>query len=222
MIAIEQVLLSDEVVTEQFVCDLEKCKGGCCVDGDCGAPLTEDEAKTIAEIYPSIKSHLDPAYIKEIEKQGTHTMDDEYGYVTPTVNGGICVYGITDELGIVKCGIEKAWREGATTFRKPISCHLYPIRIKQMDGYEAVNYEPRPQLCSPAWKVCAMSSARYPCRRAPSGSRPTSTPCGFSVPGLQGILTVTEPHYLYGDVRVRPFATARYGVETALAAKKFE
>jgi len=153
MIAIEQVLLSDEVVTEQFVCDLEKCKGGCCVDGDCGAPLTEDEAKTIAEIYPSIKSHLDPAYIKEIEKQGTHTMDDEYGYVTPTVNGGICVYGITDELGIVKCGIEKAWREGATTFRKPISCHLYPIRIKQMDGYEAVNYEPRPQLCSPACKL---------------------------------------------------------------------
>lgn len=153
MIAIEQVLLSDEVVTEQFVCDLEKCKGGCCVDGDCGAPLTEDEAKTIAEIYPSIKSHLDPVYIKEIEKQGTHTMDDEYGYVTPTVNGGICVYGITDELGIVKCGIEKAWREGATTFRKPISCHLYPIRIKQMDGYEAVNYEPRPQLCSPACKL---------------------------------------------------------------------
>jgi hypothetical protein len=80
-------------------------------------------------------------------------MDDEYGYVTPTVNGGICVYGYTDELGIVKCGIEKAWKAGATDFRKPISCHLYPIRIKDMPGYELVNYEPRRTLCRPACKL---------------------------------------------------------------------
>src|SRR5213595_2194770 len=102
MIAIDNVLLSDEVVEEHFVCDLTKCKGGCCVDGDCGAPLTEEETKIIARIYPKIKSNLHPGYIKEIEKQGTHTTDPEYGYVTPTVNGGICVYGYTDELGVVK------------------------------------------------------------------------------------------------------------------------
>jgi hypothetical protein len=152
MIAIDNVLLSDEVVEEQFVCDLSKCKGGCCVDGDCGAPLTEEESKTIAKIYPKIKSYLTPEYIPEIERQGTHTMDDQYGYVTPTVNGGICVYGYTDELGTVKCGIEKAWKDGKIKFRKPISCHLFPIRITQYPGYEAVNYEPRPTLCKPACK----------------------------------------------------------------------
>lgn len=153
MIAIDNVLLSDEVVEEHFVCDLNKCKGGCCVDGDCGAPLTEEETKIIARIYPKIKSYLLPEYIAEIEKQGTHTTDDQYGYVTPTVNGGICVYGYTDELGIVKCGIEKAWKEGKVKFRKPISCHLYPIRIISHPGYEAVNYEPRPSLCKPACKL---------------------------------------------------------------------
>ncbi len=153
MIAIGDVLLSDEIVQEQFVCDLNKCKGGCCVDGDCGAPLTAEEANTIAAIYPKLKPYLNEAYLPEIERQGTHTIDDEYGYVTPSVNGGICVYGITDELGIVKCGIEKAWRAGAVEFRKPISCHLYPIRVKEMPGYDALNYEPRKSLCKPACKL---------------------------------------------------------------------
>lgn len=153
MIAIDGVLLSDEIIEEQFVCDLEKCKGGCCVDGDCGAPLTKEETKIIKQIYPQIKNYLVPEYIDEIERQGTHTTDSEYGYVTPTVNGGICVYGYTDELGIVKCGIEKAWKEGKIDFRKPISCHLYPIRIISHPGYEAVNYEPRETLCKPACKL---------------------------------------------------------------------
>ncbi len=153
MIAIENVLLSDQIVEEHFVCDLEKCKGGCCVDGDCGAPLTEEETKIIATLYPKFKSYLVPEYIAEIEKQGTHTIDNEYGYVTPTVDGGICAYGYTDELGIVKCGIEKAWKDGVIDFKKPISCHLYPIRVISNDGYEAVNYEPRKTLCKPACKL---------------------------------------------------------------------
>lgn len=153
MIAIENVLLSDDVVEAQFVCDLNACKGGCCVDGDCGAPLTEEETKIIAEIYPVIKPYLAPEYIAEVEKHGTHVIDDEYGFVTPTVNGGICTYAYTDELGIVKCAIEKAWKEGKIDFQKPISCHLYPIRIKDMGEYEAVNYEPRKKLCRPACKL---------------------------------------------------------------------
>ena len=152
MIAIGNVLLSDEIIEENFVCDLDKCKGGCCVDGDCGAPLTEEEALLIAELYPIIKPHLDPAYLPEIARQGTHTTDDEHGLVTPTVNGGICVYGYTDDWGVVKCGIEKAWNEGDIAFRKPISCHLYPIRIKEDPEYELVNYEPRQQMCKPACK----------------------------------------------------------------------
>jgi hypothetical protein len=153
MIAIDNVLLSDEIVQEHFVCDLGKCKGGCCVDGDCGAPLTKDETKILKSIYPKIKPYLSSEYIPEIEKQGTHTTDSEYGYVTPTINGGICAYGYTDEAGIVKCGIEKAYKAGAIDFQKPISCHLYPIRILKKRGYEAVNYEPRPSLCSPACKL---------------------------------------------------------------------
>ncbi|RYE25344.1 MAG: DUF3109 family protein [Sphingobacteriales bacterium] len=153
MIAIDHVLLSDEVVEEQFVCDLNACKGGCCVDGDCGAPLTEDETKIIADIYPIVKPYLSQQYIDEIARQGTHTMDDEFGYVTPTVDGGICVYAYTDEVGIVKCAIEKAWKEGKVEFQKPISCHLFPIRITSHPGYEAVNYEPRKKLCKPACKL---------------------------------------------------------------------
>ncbi len=153
MIAIDHVLLSDEIVEEEFVCDLNSCKGGCCVDGDCGAPLTEAETEILAKIYPKVKAYLPEAYVAEIERQGTHVMDDEYGYVTPTVNGGICVYAYTDDAGIVKCGIEKAWNEGVIDFRKPISCHLYPIRVKERDGYELVNYAPRKRLCKPACKL---------------------------------------------------------------------
>jgi len=150
MIAIDNVLLSDELIQEHFVCDLNKCKGGCCVDGDCGAPLTKEETKILKDIYPKVRPHLSKAYIAEIEKQGTHVWDNEYGYVTPTINGGICAYGYTDEFGIVKCGIEKAWKEGAIDFQKPISCHLFPIKIKSYKTYDAVNYEPRETLCKPA------------------------------------------------------------------------
>jgi hypothetical protein len=153
MIAIDQVLISDDVVTEHFICDLEQCKGGCCVDGDCGAPLTEEEAKIITQEYNAFKPYLEAQYIPEIERQGMYVTDDQHGTVTPTVNGGICVYGFTDERGIVKCGIEKAWQNGATTFQKPISCHLFPIRVIENDGFEAINYEPRKSLCRPACKL---------------------------------------------------------------------
>ncbi len=153
MIAIDHVLLSDEVVERHFVCDLQKCKGGCCVDGDCGAPITQEEANTIAAIYPKIKHLLPKESITEIEKQGIHVIDDEHGWVTPTINGGVCVYAYTDEQEIVKCGIEKAWKEGIVDFQKPISCHLFPIRIKEADGYDLVNYEPRKRLCKPACKL---------------------------------------------------------------------
>jgi hypothetical protein len=153
MIAIGSVLLSDEVIEKQFVCDLNSCKGGCCVDGDCGAPLTKEESVKLAEIYPKIKHLLPAPYVAEIEKQGTHTWDDEFGYVTPAVNGGVCVYAYHEEDGMVKCGIEKAWKEGIIDFQKPISCHLYPIRVKEVTGYDIVNYEPRKTLCKAACKL---------------------------------------------------------------------
>jgi hypothetical protein len=153
MIAIDNVLLSDNVIEAQFVCDLERCKGGCCVDGDCGAPLTLEETIIIADILPKIKPFLSKEFIKEIETQGTHVTDEEHGLVTPTINGGICVYAFTDSLGVVKCGIEAAHRAGVIDFKKPISCHLFPIRIDTSSEYELVNYEPRKSLCRPACKL---------------------------------------------------------------------
>lgn len=153
MIAIDNIVLSDDVVQAQFVCDLERCKGGCCVDGDCGAPLTDEEIPILSDIYPKIRSYLPEAYIAEIEKQGTHVYDDEHGAVTPTVNGGICVYAFTDNAGIVKCGIEQAWKDGVVDFKKPISCHLYPLRINSANGFDMINYEPRKVMCRPACKL---------------------------------------------------------------------
>lgn len=153
MIAIDNILVSDEVVEKQFVCNLDKCKGGCCVDGDTGAPITQEEANIIEDIYPEIKHLLSPNAIALIEDEGTHTFDDEYGLVTPSLNGGICAYGYYDELGIVKCAIEHVYKEGKIDFKKPISCHLFPIRITEYETFEAVNYEPRETLCKPACKL---------------------------------------------------------------------
>lgn len=123
------------------------------MDGDCGAPLTEEETKILKDIYPTVRPYLSAESQAEIERQGTHTEDDEFGLVTPTIGGGVCVYGYRDELGIVKCGIERAFNEGKISFQKPISCHLYPIRVVEQPGYTAVNYEPRKVLCRPACKL---------------------------------------------------------------------
>ncbi|MBS1615528.1 MAG: DUF3109 family protein [Bacteroidetes bacterium] len=153
MIAIDDVLVADAVLQAEFVCDLKACKGGCCVDGDCGAPINEEEVQILADIYPRVKPYLTKEGIAEIEKQGTHTEEDEFGHVTPTLGGGICAYAYHDELGIVKCGIERAFLDGKIAFQKPISCHLFPIRVTESSGYTALNYEPRKVLCRPACKL---------------------------------------------------------------------
>ena len=153
MIAIDHVLLSDDIVREQFLCDLNACKGGCCVDGDCGAPLTEEEVATLPQIAEAVKPYLPAHHASELELNGLHVWDDEYGEVTPTLSSGICAYGFYDELGIVKCGIEQAWKEGKIHFQKPISCHLFPIKVTSQPGYEALNYEPRETLCAPACRL---------------------------------------------------------------------
>lgn len=151
MIIIDDKYISDEVIEEQFVCNLSACKGACCVAGDCGAPLDKAEVKTLKKVYPLVKPYLREEGIREIEKTGTNTVDDEYGYVTPIVNNGICAYATINELGVVGCGIEKAYNDGIVDFKKPISCHLYPIRVKKYETFEAVNYD-RWDICSPACK----------------------------------------------------------------------
>ena len=152
MIAINNILISNQVVEEQFVCDLNKCKGGCCVDGDAGAPLDRKELVELDNAYEKVLPYLTQKSKKALEKQGRYVYDKEFGWVTPTINSSICVYGIKDERGIVKCGIEQAYNDGKTTWKKPLSCHLYPIRTKKSnDGKsEYVNYEPREDLCKAA------------------------------------------------------------------------
>lgn len=150
MLAIDQVLISEDVIREQFVCDLSHCHGGCCVEGDAGAPLTSEEAMILDRTFEQISPYLSEEAVEEINRQGKYLINPGKGYVTPTIGSGICVYGVL-ENGVVKCGIEKACDAGRTMgFKKPISCHLYPIRITQYDGYEAMNYEPRELLCQPA------------------------------------------------------------------------
>jgi hypothetical protein len=145
--------VSDDVVEAKFVCDLHKCKGGCCEDGDAGAPLEDEEMKIIDENYDVIRPYLTPEGIAAIKKQGKYLYDKEFGWVTPTVNGAICAYGFRDEKGIIKCGIEAAYYDGKLDWKKPISCHLFPIRLNETKQYTMVNYEPRDVLCSPG---CAL------------------------------------------------------------------
>lgn len=153
MIAIDNLLISDEIIQEQFVCDLHKCKGACCEDGDAGAPLTNDELEELNKNFEIIKEYITPAGLAEIEKQGKYIFNDYFGWVTPTINSTICAYGFYDEKGIIKCAIENAYLDEKILWKKPISCHLFPIKTKvstQDPDIEFVNYEPRADICKAA------------------------------------------------------------------------
>ena len=147
MIVVGNTIISDDIKEEYFTCDLDKCKGGCCVEGDLGAPLTLDELEELEEAYPGVKPFLSDEGRKAIEEQGCYIKDFEGDFSTPTVNGKECAYAIYDQKGILKCGIEVAFQAGKTEFQKPISCHLYPIRITKYDDYEAINYD--------QWHICS-------------------------------------------------------------------
>ena len=152
MIAIQDKLISDEVVQAFFACELSICKGACCVDGDYGAPLEEEECKSLEDIIPAIKPYLPEASYEKILKDGGYVFyEDVQTFGTQLMPEGPCVFMNYDEHGIAICGIEKAWKEGAVNFRKPISCHLYPIRVKHNpdQGFTALNYD-RWHICRPA------------------------------------------------------------------------
>lgn len=157
MIVIDDKMISDDVVEKQFVCDLSKCKGGCCEDGDAGAPLDKDELIIVSEMFEKIKQYLTEASLQEIERKGKYVYDKEFGWVTPTLDNDneICVYAIREKGGMIKCAFEQAYYDGVIPWKKPISCHLYPITVKKgkYGKYERVNYEPRENLCSPG---CAL------------------------------------------------------------------
>lgn len=153
VIEIDNILVSDDVVKAQFVCDLIKCKGGCCEDGDAGAPLSKEETQILEDNFEILKPYLTKEGMEEIEKKGKYYYDRSFGWVTPTIDGKICAYGHYDNKGIIKCGIEQAYLDGKISWKKPLTCHLYPIKTKKTKTYELVNYEPRETLCNAACKL---------------------------------------------------------------------
>ena len=149
MIEVGNVLVSDEIVSEHFVCNLEKCKGACCIEGELGAPLEEDELLILEDIYPIIKPYLTPEAIHEIEQQGVYVNDEDGDFSTPTIEGKECVYAFYDNQKILKCAIEQAYLDKKIKWKKPISCHLYPIRAQKYSTFTALNYD-RWDICSDA------------------------------------------------------------------------
>lgn len=150
MIIVQDKLVSDDLVEQKFVCNLNACKGACCWEGDYGAPLEVAELKVLDMIYEKVKPFLSPAGIAAIEAQGKYIHNDEEGgWETTLVENGPCAYMTIDALGIAKCGIEQAWKAGVIDFQKPVSCHLYPVRVEKNEqlGFEALNYH--------EWNICS-------------------------------------------------------------------
>lgn len=150
MLEIGRTIVSLDILEKQFLCDLLKCKGACCVEGDSGAPITQEEVQAIEKAWPEIEPYLPEEHREEIKKQGFAVIDFEGDLVTPLVNSHQCVYTIHDN-GILKCGIEKAYLDGKSKFRKPVSCHLFPIRITEYKRFDAVNYQ-QIDICKPGRK----------------------------------------------------------------------
>ncbi len=146
MIQIDDAIVALDIIEENFLCDLSACKGECCVEGESGAPLENKEVEIIEKILPLIWDDLSPKAQDIINKQGVAYQDRDGDMVTAIVNGKDCVFTYYDEKGICKCAIEKAYREGKTDFYKPISCHLYPIRLEKFREFTAVNYH--------RWRIC--------------------------------------------------------------------
>lgn len=146
MIQIQDVIVSFDVLTKEFCCDLAACKGACCIDGDAGAPVTKDEIAAIEELLPIIWEELSPEAKQVIKDQGISYTDTEGETVISIVNGKDCVFTCHDEKGYCYCSIERAFRQGRCQFVKPVSCHLYPIRVKKLGDGWGLNYN--------RWDVC--------------------------------------------------------------------
>ncbi len=145
MFQIGKTIVSEDVLEKEFVCNLSACKGECCIDGDAGAPVEEGEVDILNKVYEHVKPFLRPEGIDAIERQGTSIIGEDGEFETPLIEGGECAYVIY-ENDMALCGIEKAYIEGLIDWKKPISCHLYPIRIKEFSSFEAVNYH--------KWHIC--------------------------------------------------------------------
>ena len=146
LVEIGDKVISTQIFEQKFVCDLNACKGACCIEGDAGAPLKREEINEIKDNLYNIKKYMRPEGVDAIDKEDVYYMDDEGEPVTTLVNGKECAFVYFDEKGITKCAIEKAYLEGECSIKKPISCHLYPIRVKCFNELTALNYD--------HWSIC--------------------------------------------------------------------
>lgn len=148
MIQIDDKIITLDIFKKYFLCDLNVCKGACCIEGDSGAPLEKEEEKKLQNSYKNVISYMTKNGIAEIKKRGVAVYDSEGDLTTPLVNNRECAF-VSYENGITKCAIEKAYNDGKIDFKKPISCHLFPIRIKEYPDFEALSYE-KIKICKPA------------------------------------------------------------------------
>jgi len=147
MFQLGDTLVSEDLLKEQFACDLSQCKGACCVEGEAGAPLSSEEVQKLVKDYDAIAPFLNEAGRKAIAAQGTSIVAKDNSLETPLVDGAACAFATFDERGRAHCGIEQAYQAGAVDWKKPISCRLYPVRVKNYSVFTAVNYH-RWQICS--------------------------------------------------------------------------
>ncbi|NND11560.1 MAG: DUF3109 family protein [Flavobacteriaceae bacterium] len=146
MFQLGKTIVSEDIIQRDFVCNLSACKGACCIKGDAGAPLAKDEVQILKEIYSKVKPFLRKEGVQAIIEQGTSIVTKLGELETPLVNDKECVYVTFDDKGIAQCGIEEAYNKGKISFKKPISCHLYPVRVKDYSQFSAVNYH--------KWEIC--------------------------------------------------------------------
>lgn len=149
MFQIDKTLISEEIIENDFVCNLNACKGACCIDGESGAPLEEKETEILVDIYTKVKPFLREEGIAAIEEQGAFIKGEDGEWETTLINNSECAYVIFSKEGIAKCGLEEAYNKGVTKWKKPISCHMYPIRVRAYSEFTAVNYH-KWEICDPA------------------------------------------------------------------------
>ena len=146
MFQLGKTIVSENILSNDFACNLSACKGACCVDGDAGAPLDKEETQQLQSIYPKLNSYLRPEGIEAIENQGVFVTTEDGEFETPLIDGADCAYVIFDEHKTALCGIEEAYNQGDIDWKKPVSCHLYPVRVKDYSEFSAVNYH--------KWHIC--------------------------------------------------------------------
>jgi len=146
MFQIGKTLVSEEIIKKDFVCNLSACKGACCIDGEAGAPVEESETSIMEDIYPKVKPFLRKEGIKAIEEQGVYIVRENGEIETPLIDGADCAYVTFDDKGTALCGIEEAYNAREIDWKKPVSCHLYPVRVEEYTSFSVINYH--------KWEIC--------------------------------------------------------------------